>query len=364
MRAYRKDQEIGQSPLHSTTDKPLAMAVSKDADSTLEMAAPEDNQNIVDTLYNENGNINYEHVKDVAGRVTSGELEIERLDPEGERGRIAGGQRNVEASIIAGAEENPNSSSLARRRSSLEGRHDRRKHVEQVLEAYAKSQGIWFDYKRLHRRGKLLGGGVEAEVFDDDKFVGKLVDYRAINKDALPIDFLDRTSLFNTIFPETRYELVGFTRDNEGRMRFAVRQPFVKGDAVSRQQVEAFMNAKGFHRTDRYGESFANNLYKVHDLHSRNAMQDKNGTVYVIDAVPKLTDAAKAAIKPFAVREVKGDNSNILEMAASEFDAEAFRKERDAVSLEYVKGSDIQLAGPNDRPSTVRTILFELRRKS
>ena len=188
------------------------------------------------------------------------------------------------------------------------------------------SQGIWFDYKRLHRRGKLLGGGVEAEVFDDDKFVGKLVDYRAINKDALPIDFLDRTSLFNTIFPETRYELVGFTRDNEGRMRFAVRQPFVKGDAVSRQQVEAFMNAKGFHRTDKYGESFANSLYKVHDLHSRNAMQDKNGTVYVIDAVPKLTDAAKAAIKPFAVREVKGDNSNILEMAAPKFDSEAFRK--------------------------------------
>ena len=47
---------------------------------------------------------NYETVKDVAGRIRSGELEIERLDRQGERGKIAGGQRNVEASIILGAD--------------------------------------------------------------------------------------------------------------------------------------------------------------------------------------------------------------------------------------------------------------------
>ena len=55
-------------------------------------------------LYDKDGEFDYEQVKNVAGRVGSGELEITRLAPREEQGRNAGGRRNVEASIIAGAE--------------------------------------------------------------------------------------------------------------------------------------------------------------------------------------------------------------------------------------------------------------------
>jgi hypothetical protein len=62
----------------------------------------------LENLYNENGEFNYEIIKDVARRIGSGELEISRLTREEEAGRIEGGRRNVEASIIAGAETRAN----------------------------------------------------------------------------------------------------------------------------------------------------------------------------------------------------------------------------------------------------------------
>ena len=90
-------------------------------------------------IYNENGSINYEHVKDAAGRIAKGELEIRRLDKGSEQGRIAGGKRNVEASIILAADERA-SEEAGSRTHPVERQ-------ERTLEAYAKREGIWFNIK-------------------------------------------------------------------------------------------------------------------------------------------------------------------------------------------------------------------------
>ena len=49
----------------------------------------------------------HERIKDVAQRIISGEVETERLNDRGEQGRIRGGSRNVETSLLLRAGEGP-----------------------------------------------------------------------------------------------------------------------------------------------------------------------------------------------------------------------------------------------------------------
>lgn len=59
---------------------------------------------------------------------------------------------------------------------------------------------------------------MEAQVFfdkDNNKYVIKAVGYDFAER-KVPIDFLDRIAIHNTLFPDTKYELIGFTKDNNG----------------------------------------------------------------------------------------------------------------------------------------------------
>jgi len=59
------------------------------------------------------GNIDYDKITDVAKRIERGESTLGRLNPEVERGRVAGGQRNVEASLVLAADERANQKASA-----------------------------------------------------------------------------------------------------------------------------------------------------------------------------------------------------------------------------------------------------------
>lgn len=299
----RSDDQMPEPPV-STPEATTAYGKDTSIREENQAKSSKTNENVLDTIRNADGEVNYERVKDVAGRVLSGELTIERLDPEGERGRIAGGQRNVEASIILTANERASEEAGSRIHPV--------KRQERALETYAKQADIWFDEKSFvsQQRG-FIKKGVEAYVHRaDEESVYKLVDYKMIDRHATPLDFIDnRISLFNHLFPETAYELAGFMRGKDGTFRFVVKQRFIRDvEYTSPVERQAFMRNKGFAMTDKYGESFANTLYKVSDLHEKNALKDPtNGNIYVIDAVPKLTDAAQSAIKPLAIREAKSE---------------------------------------------------------
>lgn len=275
---------------------------------------PTDEPLDLDSIYNENGSINYERVKDVAGRVGRGELEIRRLDRRGEQGRDRGGQRNVEASVILGAGERAGSQASRDGGSRLEARQRQQAREEKLLTRYAKQEGLWIDHKEFHRGHKRVGRGAEARVYSDagGDAVIKTVDYKAIDRGTTPLEFLDRISLFNSIFPESPYELVGFTsaceevpiigEKDEPRFHFVVKQPFVHGTSVSEQMVVETMRKKGFEK--ERPENYANSLYKVHDLHSRNALQDASGNIFVFDAVPKLKEQH---YQPFEIVRAEAD---------------------------------------------------------
>ncbi len=53
--------------------------------------------------FDEKGNVNYEELKKISEGIERGDIAITRLDETEERGRRAGGRRNVEASDNLGA---------------------------------------------------------------------------------------------------------------------------------------------------------------------------------------------------------------------------------------------------------------------
>lgn len=276
------------------------------ADESLQMAAPSGIS--LDSLYDKHGVIDYGRVKDVAGRVESGELEIRRLDPGGERGRVEGGRRNVEASLILAANEAAGQKAARGDGSRVDSHADSIKRQERELEEYAKREGIWFKPGHFPER-LYVGKGGEARVYQKDATrVAKIIDYRHIDKGLTPQKFLDnRISLFNALFPESKYELMGMMRDGDGKFRFIVTQPFVQGSEIkSQQEVDDWFFSRGLKRSGY--DSYSNKLYQAHDLHIGNVLKDANGNIFVIDAVPK----PNYLVEPLSLAEPEAS----LQMAA------------------------------------------------
>jgi hypothetical protein len=320
-RHYMTPEERAKTPLSASED------VDREYQS-LKMAAPNEKVGL-HSIYNENGSINYDKAKDVAGRVEGGELEINKYDPAVEQGRIAGGRRNVEASLILAGSER-----AIQETSSTSGHGvESHRRQEKLLEHYAKREGVWFQPGHFPDR-LYLGKGGEAIVYQKDPSrVAKTIDYRHIDKSITPQKFLDtRISLFNYLFPESHYELMGFMRDANGKFRIIVTQPLIQGEKVPDvAAVDAFMSDRGFEHDE--GNSYSNDLYQVHDLHAGNVLQSKEGTVFVVDAVPKFVNAEQ--YPAFNVAEPAKETETLSKVADAESQA------RLVELLPYVHSQDI-----------------------
>lgn len=274
------------------------------------------------TITDSKGNIDYAKSANVTGRIERGEATIKRLDTDGEQGRIAGGKRAIESSIILARSERASEKSGSRTRPV--------ERQERTLEEYAKRAGIWIDPREAQQN--IVGKGNEATVHsvDNGKSVQKVIDYKQLDKNATPLDFIDnRIATFNHIFPETKYELVGFTRTKDG-FRFVIKQPLIR-DAVYTTAAErqAFMKSKGFEMVDKYGEEFANEFYHVSDLHEKNALKMPDGSIVVIDAVTKAKPVSEFEVVDISLSQAL-DKSPMErsreEMEASKESFEAAKK--------------------------------------
>ena len=199
---------------------------------------------------------------------------VERLLLALKEGRAFGGLRNVEATEI-----------LRRSQETDFRAHERR------LTEYAQKHNCWFAFKSIKENFKYLGSGAESDVYfdNDGKSVIKLVNYSAYSE--TPLDFLNhRITLHNTIFPETAYELLGFTYsheiDEEG-FYFITRQTFIdsKNPRPTQEEIDNHMERKGFVIHDG---TFVIEGYIISDLAPRNFVKDNNGKLYCIDPMIRL----------------------------------------------------------------------------
>lgn len=234
---------------------------------------------------------NFKEEIDYAKRVIEGKSSINRLSPEEEQGRLRGGRRNVEATVILGGG--------VRTDSEVYGR----KAQLDLLKSYAKKSGCWVeDYEREFGLAYRLTGATESEVFyGRNKNKGYIIKINNFSQHEDISEMFDRVALQNTLFPGEGYEVLGFTERKEdgfNNVNVILRQPFIKMkkeevepgwvDIVypTSERVSSEMIERGFR--DIGGNMFVNEDYIVEDLHLKNVCITENDNLAFIDPVIRL----------------------------------------------------------------------------
>ncbi len=221
----------------------------------------------------------YDTIKETARKIAEGSRQIYRLTSAGEQGRIDGGQRNVEASCLLGTSEKTDFSDTSEYQALVQ---------EKLLEEYARSEKIWFEHENIKKDWKRIdnGNGAEAEIYLEKNgiYVNKVFHY--INS-CTPFEFIDnRISIHNSLFPATKYELLGFTRSLKG-FAFILKQPFITGrDTTPNDNLAKFMSEAGFTKKRHY--CYSNDLIEIDDLHGGNVLKGNDNNFYFIDTIPML----------------------------------------------------------------------------
>ena len=238
--------------------------------------------------------IDYAYVRHTVDDIEQGNKQILRLPEGAEKGRIAGGRRTLEASVILGITEE------ADREKS--GEFEIKEMQEYLMEAYAKHEGIWFDYKNdIEQKweGVEGRGGQEAEVYKGLNYsLWKVLDYYQ-NSDT-PLEFLDnRVAIHNLLFPDTKYKLIGLSKKNN-RLQFIISQPFVEGRNYRKEDCfPEYMGKLGYEQID--DTTYYNKFFIIRDLHEANVLKIQNGFAFV-DTIPALLD--KTAYRNFQIIDI------------------------------------------------------------
>jgi tRNA(Ser,Leu) C12 N-acetylase TAN1 len=190
-------------------------------------------------VFNEKAEIDYVKIETLAGRVLEGKAELGRLNRKEEKGRIASGRRNVEASLVLGAYKGDSAVGESSSYESVRAEAGRQKNALKAFAEEKEKRGekIWFSSHDIE--SMIVGAidktaGAEADVYYmPDGTVIKIVEHS-----NTPFEFMDdRVSLYNYLFSETSYELIGFTDDlyDENLTTFIVRQKTVNGRTLYEQ---------------------------------------------------------------------------------------------------------------------------------
>ncbi len=166
--------------------------------------------------------------------------------------------------------------------------HEREDLEKNFILKYAKENNLWInDIYSLGNSTGLRGNENTILVDIENNFVYK--SNNLFNAQFLISNLLDQIIAHNQLFPETKYELAGFTGIDNGIKRapyieVVLKQGLVK-DAVqaSEEEIINFMNSLNFKQIGQ--AKFSNGEYIVADLHPRNALKDSNGVIYVVDDI-------------------------------------------------------------------------------
>lgn len=151
-----------------------------------------------------------------------------------------------------------------------------------TAENLAKEKGLWLDFSDIVLLGLPAPSGVENDVYlnTDTNVVYKvnnLMTSKCVSK------FLDRIILHNSVFPQTHYDLYGFTGFGNGSIYPILIQDYiVNATHPTKEEIAEYMRELEF---EPCGDArFSNGYIEVSDLHPRNVLKDSEGDIYVVDA--------------------------------------------------------------------------------
>ena len=153
------------------------------------------------------------------------------------------------------------------------------------ISAFAHKSGLWQESIDI---SNYVSEGAEQRVYLKDPYhVLKVNDaiYFATWR-----DYLHNLLLHNYFFPDTAYELVGFTQIDDV-LNAMVKQPFVISTTLTDlSEVGSFLETNGFENTRNNDYFHAGAGVILEDLHDENVLT-QNGMLYFIDTVFYLTQA-------------------------------------------------------------------------
>ncbi len=166
--------------------------------------------------------------------------------------------------------------------------HEREDLERKFILSYAKENHLWIN--DIYSLGTATGiQGNENTVVVD---VTNNIVYKSnnlFNARFLISNLLEQLLFHNHLFPETRYDLVGFTGIDHGHQRTPYIEVVLKQDLIKEatqaniEEIGNFMASLGFVSLSE--SKFSNDEYIVSDLHPRNVLKDVNGIIYVVDDI-------------------------------------------------------------------------------
>ncbi len=154
---------------------------------------------------------------------------------------------------------------------------------------FANQNAMWVE--DLYSLGEPFTGGGNEHTLAYDKNTGTVFKANNLfNAGYSVTQFLEQLDNHNEVFPENKYELVGFTGlKNEGTKRAPYIEPIIKqkyiADAVQTtvEEIDSFMKDLGFEKTKSF--TYSNGKFTVADMRPRNVLKDGDGNIHVIDDI-------------------------------------------------------------------------------
>ena len=217
-----------------------------------------------------------------AEQFISGRLVYQRFSPREQYGCSAGGETNVIASLLAGAEDSSDTD-VKEAISDYQRECQLGAQQEAAIEQWAKVSGCWIENVNdtlVHSFGEEIAEGGEAVVYDHGATLIKSI---GLDYFILPILALDRVALHNAYFPETQLKVLGFGRNENGEFKIIVEQPFVGGTHVSDDDIAKYMEQMGFELKNPRNWTYATQDIYLSDMHDENVIRSETGAICVVD---------------------------------------------------------------------------------
>ena len=128
--------------------------------------------------------------------------------------------------------------------------------------------------------GEEIAEGGEAMVYDHGSTLVKSI---GLDYFILPILALDRISLHNAYFLETRLTVLGFGRNETGEFKIICEQPFIGGSHVSDEEIAEYMQRMGFKLKNPRNWTYATPEIYLSDMHDENVIRSETGAICVVD---------------------------------------------------------------------------------
>ena len=251
--------------------------------------------------------------------------EVSQSIPQGEHGtlpEISGEQEEPVYQLRRRIEE------ASRNASESERGRGRQQEVNQMIETQAKENGLWTPIQNLSHLGTPFLSGNENDTYLDRENAAVYKMNNLVNSKNLP-ELFKRIDLHNELFPQTKYELVGFTGFGNGGTIYPIyKQEYIdNAEFATPEEIGAYMQDLGFNKA---GEAeYSNGDITISDLRPRNVLKDTEGDIYVIDAdfkrnilTPKENNPAQFTSPQLESEENVLDYANRVSEAKRLFDAE------------------------------------------